>query len=308
MGLTEAVRNSDDALTTLDIIRRTTEYFKRHNVDSPRLTTELMLCEILKCNRVGLYMHYDKPLENNELEYLRDMLRRRVRREPLQYILGSTEFFGLYFKVSPDVLIPRPETELLVEQAKKYIKNSGKSSPIILDIGTGSGCIAIALANAFAQSSVTAIDISESALVIANENGRLNGTSNVRFLQGDIFDNNISLNLTEKYDVIVSNPPYIQENDIAGLQPEVGHFEPLIALTDKGDGLTFYRRFAEIFRFLLNENGCFFIEIGYEQADSVCEIFSVTDFETAVSNDYAGIPRIISGHASIQTNCQNRQT
>lgn len=301
MNSVEAARNPDESLTALDIIRRTTEYFKRHNVDSPRLTIELMLCEILKCNRVGLYMHYDKPLENNELEYLRDMVRRRASREPLQYIIGSTEFFGLPFKVSPAALIPRPETEMLAEMAKKYIENSGQDNPSILDIGTGSGCIAIALAVCFPKACVDAIDISNSALALAGENVRLNGVTNTRFMQADIFSDIFAdWNSTEKYDIIVSNPPYIQADDIQELQPEVGRFEPLIALTDKADGLSFYRRFAETFRFLLNVGGCFFVEIGCGQADSICGIFSAAGYETAVSDDYAGIPRIIYGRVAIQ--------
>lgn len=306
-GTAEAMRNSGEILTTLDIIRRTTEYLKQHHIDSPRLTIELMLCEVLKCRRVGLYLHYDKPLESAELESLRAMIRRRVCREPLQYILGTAEFFGLRFKVLPDVLIPRPETEILVEQAKKYIENIDKSSPNILDIGTGSGCIAISLAANFPMSRITAVDISGSALTIAADNARLNGTANVRFAQADILEPTSRIS-AEKYDVIVSNPPYIQANDVHDLEPEVGHYEPLIALTDKADGLTFYHRFANIFHSLLSDGGRFFVEIGYGQADTVCKIFLSAGYEITVSSDYAGIPRIISGHVVHRSVRQSEST
>lgn len=317
-------------MTVLEIIRRTSDFFRTKDIDSPRLTIELMLCEVLGCSRIKLYMHYDKPLQVSELELLRSMVRRRGKREPLQYILGGAEFYGLPFKVSPCVLIPRPETELLVERAEKeitrrgasgsshllnglqpsqdgafrssaepqekYAGNSSDAGLRILDIGTGSGCIAIALAKRFPQAIITAVDISAQALAVAQENARLHQINNITFVEADILSD---VSWEQQFDVIVSNPPYISGMDSKGLQPEVGLFEPLSALTDNADGLTFYRRFAAIFPKLLTETGCFFVEIGYGQAEGAAEYFSASGFSVEVHKDYADIPRVLTGNHAI---------
>jgi release factor glutamine methyltransferase len=297
MSQTLKQAHEEPAFTVLEIIRRTSEFFRTKDIDSPRLTIELMLCEVLGCNRVGLYLHHDKPLQNGELELLRSMVKRRGKREPLQYVLGSTEFYGMTFKVSPGVLIPRPETELLVDLAKKYIENSGNTALQILDVGTGSGCIAIALAKCFPAAKVTAIDVSAQALEIAKKNAALNEALNIIFAETDIISGWVG---TDKFDVIVSNPPYISVSDSKSLQLEVGLFEPLPALTDNADGLTFYRRFAALFPAILSETGRFFVEIGFGQAEAVGAIFSTAGFAVEFYNDYAGIPRIAAGSRSQQ--------
>lgn len=321
--LHQASGESTVTVTVIDIIRRTSEYFRTKDIDSPRLTIELMLCEVLGCNRVKLYLHHDKPLHIRELELLRSMVRRRGKREPLQYILGGTEFYGLPFKVSSSVLIPRPETEILVERAEKHLKDlmnmqsstidedmpygtdvvretihrhNGSISPHILDIGTGSGCIAIALAKRFPAATVFALDVSSQALSVAKENARLNNADNIVFLEADIL---ADINLEEQFDIIVSNPPYISGLDSKGLQPEVGLFEPLSALTDNNDGLTFYRRFAAIFPRLLTETGRFFVEIGYNQGESAAHYFSAAGFAVEVHRDYADIPRVLTGNRTL---------
>lgn len=283
---------ADDSLTVLEIIRRTTEYFREKEIDSPRLTVELLLCAALGCDRVKLYLHYDKPLREKELMKLREMVKRRARREPLQYIIGSTEFYGLPIIVSPATLIPRPETELLVESVKKYIENRGNSAANILDVGTGSGCIAVALGKTFPSATITATDISEAALETARSNARHNRVENITFIRDDVLG---GAELSGCYDVIVSNPPYISRSDMNGLQPEVGQFEPHSALTDNADGLTFYRKFAEVFPKHLAAGGKFFVEIGFGQEAAVSLLFSSAGFAVEVQNDFAGIPRIVSG-------------
>ncbi|MES2765675.1 MAG: HemK/PrmC family methyltransferase, partial [Bacteroidota bacterium] len=160
--------------TVLDIINWGKDFFAQKSIDSPRLTIELMLCEVLKIRRIDLYAQFDRPLKDDELARLREMAKRRAGREPLQYILGNTEFYGLPLIVDPSVLIPRPETEILVETVLKTFKNSENKVLKILDIGTGSGCIAVALAVNLPQAEITAVDISEEALEIARQNAKLN--------------------------------------------------------------------------------------------------------------------------------------
>ncbi len=281
-----------DTLTVMEIIQRTVEYFRQKEIDSPRLTIELMLCHVLGCNRLDLYMHHDKPMKTNELDNLRSLIRRRAKREPLQYVLGATEFYGLPFKVNADVLIPRPETEILVDAVKRHIESCRMNQPIILDIGCGSGCISIALGKQFPEAKITAIDISDAALKVAKENSVLNNTNNISFIKKDVFS---EWALSDNYDIIVSNPPYIAQNEMAELQPEVGQFEPKTALTDYKDGLAFYHRFAEIFPKILKHNSYYFVEIGYNQQNSVRSILSSAGMSANVYKDYANIPRIVAG-------------
>jgi release factor glutamine methyltransferase len=275
--------------TALDVRRWGEGYFAEKQIDSPRLTMELMLCHILRYSRIDLYLHYDKPLTALELSALKAMIARRVKREPLQYILGMTEFYGLEFNVDPSVLIPRPETELLVEEVIKYIGNSEQSKSI-LDIGTGSGCIALTIAKKLPLSRLVALDISESALEVATKNRNALGIENCEFVRRDIFT---TVSVKQPFDIIVSNPPYVSSEAMIELEPELA-FEPQIALTDGDDGLKFYRRFEEIFRTILAPDGVFFVEIGYGQAEAVLSLFS-DKYECTVQNDLAGIPRILTG-------------
>ncbi|MFN8359491.1 MAG: peptide chain release factor N(5)-glutamine methyltransferase [Candidatus Kapaibacterium sp.] len=276
--------------TALELRRWGEGYFAEKQIDSPRLTMELMLCHILRYSRLELYLHYDKPLTKTELAALREMIARRAKREPLQYILGETEFYGLPFVVDPSVLIPRPETEFLVEAAVKYITQA--SRPLsVLDIGTGSGCIALTIARKVPEARVVAIDISESALALAAKNQTALGVENCEFVKRDIFR---ELSVKKPFDVIVSNPPYISTESMTELEPELLRHEPHSALTDGGDGLRFYRRFAEVFPSILAQDGMFFVEIGYGQAAEVLAIFA-DDYLCTLENDLAGIPRIITG-------------
>ncbi|MBS1536982.1 MAG: peptide chain release factor N(5)-glutamine methyltransferase [Bacteroidetes bacterium] len=277
--------------TALELLKWGTSYFIEKDIESPRLTMELMLCEVLKCSRIQLYVQYEKPLTDKELSDLKLMISKRVQREPLQYIIGKTEFYGLPFFVNASVLIPRPETEILVQKTIHYIQTlSEKSNLSIIDIGTGSGCIAICLAKHLMRNRIVGIDISESALKVARQNATTNEV-NVEFIRRDIFK---ELKVKQPFDIIISNPPYISSEDMQELEPELLNYEPKIALTDSSDGFEFYRRFVKIFKDILSIGGTFFLEFGFGQSDKILELFTC-DYECIIHNDLSGIPRIIQG-------------
>ena len=280
-------------LTVLEAINSSTEYLEKKNIESPRINAEHLLSHVLNRKRLELYLSFDRPLNDLETKLYRELIRRRGTAEPLQYILGSVEFYGLEFKVTPDVLIPRPETEILVE---KIIDSVDKSLGIkILDVGTGSGNIAISLAKNLSNSLVTGIDISPGALKIAEENSKKNNTEeNVKFKCGDILNNNSITG--EKYDIIVSNPPYVSVKDYPELRPELTVYEPRIALTDENDGLDFYRVICGRSKEILNKNGKIFFEIGQGQAGSITGILEKNNFcAIKIFKDYSNIERVITG-------------
>ncbi len=280
----------------IDIINWGTQYFKSKGIDEARLTIELMLCHILNCKRVDLYVDFERPLSKSELETLSAMIKRRLKREPLQYILGKTEFMGIEFKVTPDVLIPRPETEILVEKAIETINKNFTPYKVIkvLDIGTGSGNIAISIAKFLGDRvSITGIDISKKAIEIAKENAILNNAKNVNYVIADIFDDNFVAQIKKKFNILVSNPPYVSIDEIDKLQEEVKSYEPMIALTDGSDGLKFYRRIAKIGREIICGDGYILVEMAYGQSEKVVEIFESEGYdEIEIFKDYLGIERV----------------
>ncbi len=295
--------------TILELINWGKGFFEEKGVDSPRLTIELMLAHTLKMPRIQLYTAFDRPLLATELAALRGMVRRRAKREPLQYILGEAHFYDIVLEVAPNVLIPRPETETLVEYAIKNIREkftpeklasekliNTSSALHILDIGTGSGCIALSLAKSFPNAHVQALDLSESAVILARKNALRLGLENITISRADIFSSN-ALETSPKavFDVIVSNPPYIASAEMAELEAEVRDYEPHTALTDTGDGLSFYRHFAELFPKILAPNGFFAVEIGFGQSAEVVRLFQQSGFTTHLQNDLAGIPRVCAG-------------
>jgi len=248
---------------------------------------ELLFSEILGCDRTTLYLDKAKILGHNELAFISSVLKRRIKGEPIQYILGKTEFMALKLKVNQDVLIPRPETEILVETTLKYADKIRQAE--ILDLGTGSGCIAISLGKILEGAKIDAIDISDKALSVAEENARLNGAK-IDFIQSDLFD---SLGGRE-YDIIVSNPPYIADDEIGRLQPEL-QFEPRIALAAGVDGLDFYRRINLKASGYLKKNGFLIMEIGFGQAGHLVGLFSESNKFKVVETvkDYNNIERVI---------------
>lgn len=278
--------------TVLSLIEWSTNYLLERNFDEARLHVELLLAHTMQCSRLHLYTNFDRPLTANELALFKELFKRRLTHEPLQYILGETEFMGLPFAVNKHVLIPRPETELLVEKAAEIINSSRKEKVEVLDLGTGSGNIAVALA-AFAKSAyVTSIDISNDALAVAKANAERNHASNITFLQADMLTDFLP---GKTFDAIVSNPPYIAAEEFSQLQPEVRDFEPRIATTDDHDGLTFIRRISQLASQKLHPGGFLLMEIAYNQSEEARRIAGVAGLKNVeVFADYGGNPRILS--------------
>ena len=274
--------------TVLSILEWTADYFRGQEIDTARLDAELLLTRVLGLDRVGLYLHYDRPLVKEELAAYRALVKRRAGREPVAYILGETEFWSLPFAISPEVLIPRGDTEILVEEALKAINGSCH----VLDIGLGSGAIAIAIAHEKPNARVSGIDISPAAVAMAEENARRNGVSErTDFVVGDLAELSGGA-----YDLIVSNPPYIPHGDLDGLMPDVRKFEPITALDGGTDGLDAYRAITRQAPSRLVAGGRLLVEIGINQDEDVRRLFTdagFTDIQTR--NDYAGIPRVVSG-------------
>jgi release factor glutamine methyltransferase len=274
--------------TVIRVLQWTAEHLRQKGVDNGRLDAELLLAETLGLDRVGLYLNYDKPLQVEELSRYREQVKRRASREPLQYILGSCEFWSLSLQVTPAVLIPRPDTEVLVEEALKHISKSGS----LLDVGTGSGAIALALASELPESTIVGLDRSAAALQIARQNRDALGLQErVELLEGDLFD------LPEgKWQLIVSNPPYIPSGELAGLMPEVGQHEPATALDGGADGLDCYRALCRQAQSKLQPGGWLLVEVGIDQAEAVKQLFVATGLTEVYSReDYAGVPRVVGG-------------
>lgn len=255
---------------------------------------ELLFTEILNCDKASLLLKRNERLAANDSLRVSLALKRRISGEPLQYILGVTEFMGFEFRVNKNVLIPRPETELLVEKAVTYAaKSESQKVRNILDLGTGSGCIAISLAKLIPDSSITAVDICGEALLVAKENAILNKVADrIKFIKSDLFSSNELRDFS--YELIISNPPYICTQEISALQPEV-RFEPRIALDGGIDGLDFYRRLADKSALYLRKEGLLIMEMGFGQSDAIKNIFeNCEDFKIMeIEEDYNNIERIM---------------
>lgn len=274
--------------TILKVLNWTKGYLAIKGVANARLEAEWLLAAALRLDRVGLYVNFEKPLLADELALFKEMVGRRARREPLQYILGSQEFMGLEFRVTPAVLIPRHDTETLVREALGRAGNAR----LILDIGTGSGCIAVALAKLIPHANVTAVDSSEAALDVARGNAFHNNVT-VHSVYGSLFEPCGG----GRFDLIVSNPPYIPTADLDGLQPEVRDFEPKKALDGGFDGLDFYRMIIPATPSHLNYGGWLMVEIGVGQEEAVRDMFIDTGFvEVFTARDPGNNVRVIGGH------------
>ncbi|WP_405351766.1 peptide chain release factor N(5)-glutamine methyltransferase [Fusobacterium animalis] len=282
----------------LNIFNKSVEYLKRNGVPSPLLDTEYIFSDVLKVNKNTLKYSMSREIKEEDKDKIREMLVLRAKkRKPLQYILGEWEFYGLPFKVREGVLIPRADTEILVEQCIQLMREV--EEPNILDIGSGSGAISIAIANELKSSSVTGIDINEKALKLANENKILNEIENVNFIESNLFE---KLDKDFKYDLIVSNPPYISKEEYETLMPEVKNYEPQNALTDLGDGLYFYREISKIAGEYLKDTGYLAYEIGYNQAKDVTKILQNNNFDVlSVIKDYGGNDRVVIAKKAVKT-------
>ncbi len=247
---------------------------------------------MLNCRRIDLYLQFERILTAQERDLYREYVKRRANREPVQYILGETEFYGLPFKVTPSVLIPRPDTEILVDKVVEYLQTIPSSGSLnLLDIGTGSGCIAIALAKHFPTLNIIAIDKSSDAIHIATQNAQLNGVA-IKLQTTDFFE---LQSAGQKFDIIVSNPPYIAEADWPTLQVEVKQFEPSLALLAGKDGLDFYRKMIPQLNSIITPAGAVFLEVGYKQSAAVAAILEQQNFNTTIYQDYAKVNRVVRG-------------
>lgn len=280
------------------IARAAADYMAERGIENARLEAELLLASVLGLTRLELYLHHDRPLVEAEKEEFRRLVRRRVKREPLQYILGEVQFRELRLHVDPRVLIPRPETEVLVGEvlawaSKKVGSAAGWDGLTAVDIGTGSGAIALSLAKEGPFARVVATDVSADALEVARENAEGNGLADrVEFRQGSLWD---ALEEGERFDVIVSNPPYVAESERGALQPEVAEWEPPEALFAPGGGLSVLAALVDGAPEHLRPGGLLAVEIGLGQAQRVVErIESRGAYGTPrVVKDLAGRERVI---------------
>jgi release factor glutamine methyltransferase len=285
-------QSTEDAWTVGKIIDWTTVHLKKHGSESPRLEAEILLAHARKCPRIQLYVQYNELLTDDQRAAMRDLVRRRAQAEPVAYLVGHREFFGLGFRVTPDVLIPRPETETLVLELLTAVK--GQLNPRILDVGTGSGCIAIAAAVNLPSAVVTATDISPKALAIACENAARHGVADrIRFLEGDLYAPLVS---GERFDVLVSNPPYVTDGEMETLPADVRLHEPALALRAGAAGLDVIARLISSAGSHIAPGGFLLIEIAPEQCGPVCALLKITAlFEPARTvKDPWGKQRVIT--------------
>ena len=260
----------------IDLINWGTNHFMAKGLNNARREMEWFLCDILTCKRIDLYVRFEEIMSGSEMKIFRKMVKRRISGEPFQHIIGKAPFYGRDFIVNQNVLIPRPETEILIER----IKTNGKVGSL-LDIGTGTGCIAITAEIENLADNIFATDISESSIEIAKENMTLHHVENIQFARHDFLRQNFKSN----FDVVVSNPPYIAVNEINTLQTEVKDYDPPSALTDYSDGLSFYRHFSEQFDNLLKLDGYLLLEIGGDQQGAVESIFQNAGLNTEFFKD-----------------------
>ncbi len=282
-------------MTVLEAIQKSTEFLTKKGVESPRLQTELLLAHLLKLPRMKLYLNFERALSPTETNALREFVKRRGQREPLQHITGSTSFCGHEIAVSRHALIPRPETELLAELGWKFLVTRHSSLVTALDFGTGTGCIAIAIAAKCPEAKITALDISSETLALAKLNALQNQVAEqIDFLLGNGFG---ALTAGTQFDLIVSNPPYIASAEIETLEPEVKDFDPRGALDGGADGLVFYRRLAAEAKPYLKADGKIMLEFGDGQADAIKRIFENEKWIVeAVQDDYSQRARILIAH------------
>lgn len=278
--------------TPLKIIQWAVPYLAQKGISSPRMDVEVMIAHALHLDRLKVYLQFDRPLDAGELAVIRELLKRRAQREPLQYLLGQREFFGLNFKVGPGVLIPRPETELLVEGVLKHLEKFPEEKRVVLDLGTGSGCIAISVAKSI-PCRVWGVDLSQKALEMAQQNAQnLEVASSIEWRQGDWFKALKGEDPSE-FAVIASNPPYIPPQEKDELSPEVRDYEPSEALFAEKEGLKAYEDIANGLKNGLLPGGAAFLEIHANSFDKVSDIMATLGLKESLERDLQGHPRLI---------------
>lgn len=281
--------------TVVSLLKTSAEFLKQKGIEEARLTAELLLADVLRMRRMDLYLNFEQPISSKELEQFRAMVRRRLAGEPVQYILGWEEFFGLRLEVNPAVLIPRPETELLVE---RVLDDYANASPTILEVGTGSGAIAVALAKSIPTAHVIAVDISEPALQVARRNAvRHSVESRIQFLTLDALQPDFAEKFSERFDAVVSNPPYVPLAERESLQKEVRDFEPAVALFCQ-TGFEFYEKLAADAPRLLKPSGKLYLELHADGAEKVQKILEQKGFQNITfKKDYQGVLRVAVAEA-----------
>lgn len=280
-------------MTVLEILNRTKVFFEKKGIPDARLDAEYIISHGLQMkSRMDIYLNFEKPLTEAELDVLRQMVARRANREPLQHIIGDTSFRGFIIKCDPRALIPRPETESLVDMAKEALK--GIENPFIVEVGTGTGAISIACAKEIAGAKVLATDISEDALSLARENAEANGLGEtLAFSKGDLLD---AVTATDKIDCLIANLPYIPDGEKGKLQPEVDKFDPALALYGGPDGLTLVRKLLQQTEGKLSAGAPILLEIGSEQAEVLkneAANYPWLEF-SGIHKDYCGNVRFVS--------------
>ena len=272
----------------IEIIKWGEEYFKLKGFENPKQEIEWLLCDLLELKRIDLYLKFEDIINKSKLKKLKSWIKRRIDREPLQYITGKVEFYGLKFISTPQALIPRPETERLVDITLNSLKKIPE--PKILEIGTGSGCVSIAVSNKKPRANILSLDISKNALELAEINAKSNNCKNINFLEMD-FLNEIP---DGRFDILISNPPYIPQKEIENIMPEVKNYEPRIALTDFEEGLNFYFRIAKVGRTLI-PNGIIILEVGLgNHPQKVFSLFKEAGFDQLeLIKDYNNNERIL---------------
>ena len=285
----EAIGNKRENWRIIDLINWGEEYFNKNEFESPKQEIEWLLCDLLNYKRVDLYVNFEEIVSTTKLKLLKKWIKKRLKRMPLQYITGNTEFYGKKFFLNSDVLIPRADTERLVDESLECIKQ--KNNPKILEVGTGSGCISISLALERKDAQILSIDISENALNKAKENAEYHKTTNVSFSKVDILND-----LPEgKYDILISNPPYISYDEMKTIMVDVKDFEPELALTDFNDGLQFYTRFSDIGPLLIKKEGWMLLEVGLnDHPKKVMRLFKSKGFKDIdLLTDYNNNKRVL---------------
>ena len=279
----------------LDILGETSSFFSSREIENPRLQAELLLADVLDLRRLDLYLQFERLLTADEVDAYREHVKKRLQRVPLQYITGEAGFRQLMLEVSPGVLIPRPETEVLVEAVLECL--DGRTAPRVLDLGCGSGAIALSIAHEHATARLVAADVAPEALETTRRNAERSGVSErVETVCGDLFEPLRRGGVPERFAAIVSNPPYVRREEIEALEPEVREHEPLLALDGGEDGLDFYRRIAAEAGDFLQSEGLLALEVGADQAALVSDLLAASGrFEVVeVRPDFNEIPRVVA--------------
>jgi release factor glutamine methyltransferase len=280
--------------TCLEALNQAVNKFRSEGIDRPRTNAELLLGAVLDVNKIDLYLDRDRILTPEQVTRFGQFTQERLSGKPVQYIIGSTEFFGLELKVNPSVLIPRPETETLVETVLDNLR--GFERPRIIDLGTGSGAIAISLAKNLTGSYVYATDVSPEALKVAQDNARRHAVlEQIQFLCGDLFEPLKGEKLAGEIDCVVSNPPYVSAEEFETLPKEVKDFEPIVALKTDEQGLSFHRKIAQNSLDFLSSGGILALEVGLGQSSKVADLIRTQDGfnRIEIRKDLGGIERIV---------------